>query len=464
MFSRQHRPLLLTCLFALAGCASSSSLAPTQTAPQVAASPTRAPLLTPVCANKMAAPQALQNKPGYVEVQVSVTDRAGQDVPNLTKDDFSVSVDNTKYSIEFFQAAVVEHPDVGFLVDTSGSTDSKLSAIKAVIADVTKRLSPDQKAFLIAFANRPFPLQPPTTNHVLVVDKLDQLQANGETALYDSLGVGLMVMSRTCSQAGIIVTVTDGLDSKSQRHAQDIAIEAATQGTRLDFVGIGNTNTEKGHQRSSAPAFREVGDTDFVDAKGLHELAVQSGGSFERVRADADPDTLDTAASRIELTHRVRYTLGFVVPGTVGQPWAKLVIDMPTRAGATVINQPLVPLLILAAATSIQPSDLNGTYRGQIANMNGVAPLILDSESTVTEKDSAVSGDWKTNAATLGTMKGTASGDRLSLRIDRGDKCRGSFEGIGIITEGGRRVRGSLKGRDCTPITDFMFDVSKQPN
>src|SRR5215471_16811105 len=125
---RPHRAFLLvlaaTILFALAACANQTNPPPPPPPPPVAerASPTPS--------TKLLAPENLQKKPGYTEVGVSVSDRDGQEVSGLTKDDFGVFFDQQRRDIAFFSVDNRPPSGVGILIDTSGSTEAKLPAIK----------------------------------------------------------------------------------------------------------------------------------------------------------------------------------------------------------------------------------------------------------------------------------------------------------------------------------------------
>src|SRR5208282_6424584 len=114
----------------------------------------------------------------------------------LQKEDFKLYMDGQQRPIEFFRQDLNTPVSVGILVDTSGSMTPKIQQARAAIAQFLRDLNDRDDVFLFAFSDRPFLLQPFTSDHSLVMSRLGLLHAYGRTALYDVLLDGLLMVQR----------------------------------------------------------------------------------------------------------------------------------------------------------------------------------------------------------------------------------------------------------------------------
>src|SRR5579871_5545612 len=128
--------------------------------------------------------RALRTQPGYSQATVTVTDRSGSHITDLTKDDFRLYEDGVQRPIEFFRKDLNTPVSIGILVDTSGSMEPKIPQARAAIAEFIRNLNPRDDIFLFAFSDRPFMLQNFTTDHAAVMARLALLHAYGKTALF----------------------------------------------------------------------------------------------------------------------------------------------------------------------------------------------------------------------------------------------------------------------------------------
>ena len=85
-----------------------------------------------------------------VTVPVSVLDRQGRFIPNLKKEDFSLLENGEEQSIAYFETA--EKPfTVALLLDTSASTQFRLSEIKAAAVAFAQQLRPQDRVLVVTF-------------------------------------------------------------------------------------------------------------------------------------------------------------------------------------------------------------------------------------------------------------------------------------------------------------------------
>src|SRR5215469_9216521 len=187
----------------------------------------------------------LRQQPGYEQVTVTVTEPSGTYVTGLQKDDFKLYMDGQQRPIEFFRQDLNTPVSVGILVDTSGSMTPKIPQARLAIADFLDALNPHDDVFLFAFSSRPYLLQPFTTDHERVANKLMILYANGQTALFDAIIQGLrMVMTGRYDKRALLV-VTDGMDNTSRAQVDEVISLAKKMGVLVYSIGIGDPNAKE---------------------------------------------------------------------------------------------------------------------------------------------------------------------------------------------------------------------------
>src|SRR5579862_4906520 len=125
-----------------------------------------------------------------VDLPVSVTDRNGSIVDNLTKDNFRILEDGRQQAISIY-----EHQDlpvtVGLVVDHSGSMGSKLPEVAAAAAAFAKSSNPQDQLFVVNFNNVVLLTLPQslafTSDIRMLQTAIGSSDARGNTALYDAV-------------------------------------------------------------------------------------------------------------------------------------------------------------------------------------------------------------------------------------------------------------------------------------
>src|SRR5882762_10453689 len=96
-----------------------------------------------------------------VSIPVSVTDRDGKYIPNLTKDDFHIWEDGVEQRVAYF--ASTEKPfTVALVIDTSASTRFKLEEIHDAAISFVNQLRPDDRVMVVSFDDKIRVLSQPT--------------------------------------------------------------------------------------------------------------------------------------------------------------------------------------------------------------------------------------------------------------------------------------------------------------
>jgi Ca-activated chloride channel family protein len=273
----------------------------------------------------------LRGQPGYSQVTVTVTDSNGSYVTGLQKDDFKLYLDGQQRPIEFFRQDLNTPVSIGILVDTSGSMQPKIPQARLAIADFLDALNPHDDVFLFAFSSRPYLLQPFTTDHERVANKLMILYANGQTALFDAIIQGLrMVMTGRYDKRALLV-VTDGMDNTSRAQVDEVISLARKMGVLVYSIGIGDPNAKELPSIVIGPFAIGGGGVERVDAQTLHTLSTETGAKTYVIRQVGDGAALRKACQQISLELREQYTLGFVAPDPSAGGYRSVRVESPSH-------------------------------------------------------------------------------------------------------------------------------------
>jgi Ca-activated chloride channel family protein len=173
-------------------------------------------------------------------------------------------------------------------------------------------------------------LQPFTTDHQAVINRLGLLYAQGETAIFDTVIDGLLMVRHGRWDKKALLVVTDGQDNASQQNLQQVIGYARQMGVLIYSIGIGNSNID-----SSTIGFGPLGlgliAQDAVDARTLELLSSESGAKTFLLRTIGDGRAMREACASISKELREQYTLGFLAsdPGRGG--YRNLRVDVPSH-------------------------------------------------------------------------------------------------------------------------------------
>lgn len=298
-----------------------------------------------------------------VTVPVSVLDRQGRFIPNLKREDFTLLENGNEQSIAFFETA--EKPfTVALLLDTSASTQFKLSEIKAAALEFAKQLRPQDRVLLVTFNSEVLLLTDPTSDLDLIAETIEEFVHTGTaTRLYDAVDLTIVERLNRIKGRKAIVLFTDGVDTASQQASYQSTLDRveeldaliypvqydtsdymrAMQGANNATATTTTTTTRRGWfgsttstQTYTAPANSGASipgttkeDYDRANVY-LHALADKTGG---RVYPAKNTKQLADSFSAIAEELRRQYTLGYY-------PKTASVADGERRAIRVRVRQP----------------------------------------------------------------------------------------------------------------------------
>ena len=130
-------------------------------------------------------------------------------------------------------------------IDTSGSmrTDGGLAGAKSAAAAYLQSVPADVEVGLVAFADKPRVVSPPTTDRAAVLAAVDKLVAVGRTALYDGVVLATSALGTTGSRS--IVLLSDGKDTDSTATLASAAAGLKSTHVSLSAVSLGNAAAQQ---------------------------------------------------------------------------------------------------------------------------------------------------------------------------------------------------------------------------
>lgn len=234
-----------------------------------------------------------------VNLGVTVTDRKGTLLTDLTADDFEIVEDGRPQTIRYFAPGGPVDADhagpplhLGVLLDVSGSMEEDISFSKTASIKFLNRLADAEDITIVDFDTEVRAARFSQNEFPRVVERIRQKKAAGETALYDAIGVYL---DGAADQNGrkVMLVYTDGGDTKSAIRYGELLDLLKTSDVTIYAVG------ELEHQPSSVKSEQR---------RILQQIAEVTGGLAFFPFAVKD---LDQVYDKVVAEIRAQYTIGY---------------------------------------------------------------------------------------------------------------------------------------------------------
>lgn len=182
-----------------------------------------------------------------VNVPVTVLDKRGNPVIDLTRGDFRIYENGKRQNIRYFSSESVPPLRIGLLVDTSNSARFVLKFEKNAAQEFSytmlRGLNSRNQIFLETFDANSSILQDFTNNPDNINEKLRKLKAGGGKAVYDAIYEAcqheMMKGGPREEYRRVLVLISDGIDVES-KHSLEEAISMAHRAETAIYA-IGNT-------------------------------------------------------------------------------------------------------------------------------------------------------------------------------------------------------------------------------
>lgn len=192
-----------------------------------------------------------------VTLPVSVTDRNGRYIPNLTKADFRLWEDGVEQQVAFF--ASVDKPfSVVLMIDTSGSTRFRIEEIQDAAITFVNQLRPDDQVMVVSFDDDVRILTEFTGNRGRLRDAIRQTRTGDGTKLYDAVDLVINQRLNRVSGRKAVVLFTDGVDTTSRRATYASNVRDAEEVDALIYPVQYDTYSDVNSGGSTWPGARRV--------------------------------------------------------------------------------------------------------------------------------------------------------------------------------------------------------------
>lgn len=179
---------------------------------------------------------------------VTVTDRRGNIVTDLTRDDFEIIEDGTAQTVQYFARGEGDNElamHLGLMLDASGSMLSDMKLAQSAAIKFLNMLPSAEDITLVDFDTEVRSTRYPQRDFARLVERIRLRKPEGWTALYDALGTYL---DGAQDQDGrkILVMYTDGGDTRSALRFGDLLdLLKASQVTVYAIGLVDNTGSAR---------------------------------------------------------------------------------------------------------------------------------------------------------------------------------------------------------------------------
>ena len=258
--------------------------------------------------------EVLRVTTNLVSIPVSVRAHDGTYLFDLRKEQFRIYEDGVEQEIGHFSS--VEQPFyVVLLIDTSSSTEGRLSEIKEAVRAFVSQLRYKDAVLPVVFAGQVMPLIGKATNNRTVlhdgIEKARTDTGNNGTRLYDAVDFAYQALRRIPGRKAIIM-FTDGDDTWSSATMRSTLCKAPEAEAIIYPLQYG---------ASSSTIY-------------LQALASETGGRFYQAE---DPETVKQSFTAIAEELRRQYNIGYYPKTTSPRPEARRIRVEVNRPDAEVI-------------------------------------------------------------------------------------------------------------------------------
>ena len=183
-----------------------------------------------------------------VMLPVTVRDKAGRLISDLTRTDFRVYEDNWPQPLSDFALRQVP-VDVVLMVDSSSSAVANLGDFRSAAEGFASRLSPDDRISLIKFDDRVELLQDWTKSRFQLRRALSRIEPGMFTKFNDALLLAARDQFAGTRSRRAIIVLTDGIDSGRGATSLENALRALLE-TQVAVYVVSNTEIERATKKA----------------------------------------------------------------------------------------------------------------------------------------------------------------------------------------------------------------------
>src|SRR5438128_9636534 len=235
-----------------------------------------------------------------VMVNVAVTDSDNRPVTDLKAENFQIFEDKVEQQIRYFSMEAAPMT-LGIVFDISHSMQKKLDFAKDAAMKFLETGMPDDEYFLVEFSTRARLAEGFTSDIKRLRDRLSLTPAEGATALYDAVYLGLSKVKAGRHPKKALLLITDGEDNHSRYSRGDIREVVRESAAQIYVIDLGRAlvgdlaEMTGGHSyHGSVDQLQDICEKIALDLKSQYVLGYESSntskdGKSRKIRLRVTP-------------------------------------------------------------------------------------------------------------------------------------------------------------------------------
>ena len=273
-----------------------------------------ATVLLVAVARAVAQQTVFRTETDLVSFGVTVLDRRGDFLTDLTAEHFEILEDGKPQTVKYFlrgdQADAAPELHVGLLFDTSGSMSADIATARTAAIKFLNALPEARTITLVDFDSEVRLAKYGQQDFPRIVERIRNRKPDGYTAMYDALG---QYMNGASGEPGrkVMILFTDGGDTRSALGFTDVM--TLLRGSDVTVFPVGFLQNQSSSSRN-------------LQRSRLAQIAEESGGE---AFFPLSMKEIEGAYERILIQVRAQYMLGYVSTNTAQDGrWRKVEIKV----------------------------------------------------------------------------------------------------------------------------------------
>jgi Ca-activated chloride channel family protein len=230
-----------------------------------------------------------------INLGVTVTDKKGNLITDLTAEDFQVTEDGRKQTVSYFAAGDRVGPELhlGLLLDVSESMGEDIGFTRTAAIKFLNTLTDAVDITVVDFDTQVRVGRYGQSEFARLVERIRQQKTDGNTALYDAVGVYL---DGAAGQSGrkIMLAYTDGGDTRSAMRFSELLDLLKASDATVYVIGQLEHQTQS-NKNAQRPILQQIAEA--TGGQAFFPLSVKS---------------LDMVYDSVVAEIRAQYTLGYL--------------------------------------------------------------------------------------------------------------------------------------------------------
>src|SRR5438552_4200819 len=249
-----------------------------------------------VCASQ----KSLKVDVDLVMISATVSDSENHRLTDLKPENFQIFEDKVEQKIRYFSSEATP-VSLGIVFDISHSMERKLDFAKGAAVRFLQTGTSDDEYFLVEFSNRARLAEGFTSDIRRLRDRLSLTPAEGATALYDAVYLGLSKLKSGQHPKRALLLITDGEDNHSRYSRGDIRDVVRESDAQIYAIDLGRAligdlaEMTGGHSyRTNVNDLEETCEKIALELKNQYVIGYEStnrnkDGRFRKLRVRVTP-------------------------------------------------------------------------------------------------------------------------------------------------------------------------------